>query len=595
MNTEKINLLRQEMIKEGIHAYLVPTNDFHGSEYVCEAFKAREYLSGFTGSAGTLVVTMEEAGLWTDGRYFIQAERELKGSGIRLFRMQTEGVPTIKEYLQQEMKSGQTLAFDGRCISAKMGEQYERELQKQNVAIKYDQDLIGRIWTNRPDLPCQSIWSLPLEWSGKSCLDKVEEVRSVLKEEDAEALLLTKLDDLMWLFNIRGGDIPCNPVALSYGYIDQEQALLFVQEKALTEACRNDLLKEQVTICEYEKIYRWLQNLKDKKVLIDSDKCNYSLYKLIERKNLPVIKENPTESLKAVKNPVELKQIRECYRQDSAAVIRFIKWIKEKTKENPLTEIQAAAYLDGLRAKIPGFLELSFETICAYGENAAMMHYGAKEEQCSAIEPEGLLLVDSGGQYWGGTTDVTRTIVLGEICTEIKKQYTAVVKGMLSLSQAVFLHGCTGRNLDILAREPLWQMKIDYKCGTGHGIGYMLNVHEGPQNIRWSYNKDIAETVLVPGMLLSNEPGVYKEGSHGIRIENILAVKDVSKNADGQFLGFETLTWVPIDTDGIEVAEMNAGELEQLNEYHRKLYEVMKDYLNEEEQEWLSDATKPIG
>lgn len=609
-----IDLLRQEMKKAKADVYLIPSEDFHGSEYVCDTFKVREFFSGFSGSAGTLTVTAEEAGLWTDGRYFIQAGQELAGSGIRLYKMREPGVPTIPEYLQKTMKSGQILAFDGRCVSARAGLRYESELKKAGVGILYERDLTETIWTTRPDLPGNSIWNLPLEWSGQSCRNKLDLVRAELKKAGAEAFLLTRLDDLMWLFNIRGADVPCNPVALSYGYVDEKEALLFVHEQALTAECREALEKEGVTCDNYHRFYSWINGLdenKSKKILIDIDKCNYFIYKKLEQKTSQsadqitsrksgrftglIINKNPTEHLKAVKNPVELNNIREVYRRDSVAVIRFIRWIKERCRSDTVTEVQAAAYLDRMRRESKGFLDFSFPTICAYGANAAMMHYEAKEGSSSRILPEGLLLADSGGQYMGGTTDVTRTVVLGEISKEVKCQYTAVVKGMLALSRAVFLHGCTGRNLDILAREALWQMGIDYKCGTGHGIGYMLNVHEGPQNISWAYNKDVTETVLEPGMLLSDEPGVYREGSHGIRIENILAVKEVMRNADGRFLGFETLTLVPVDIEGIDVMLMTDPEIRQLDSYHRRVREELHNYLSKEEQEWLEDATKPIG
>ncbi len=614
-----IDLLRQEMNKAKADIYLIPNEDFHGSEYVCDTFRAREFFSGFSGSAGTLAVTAEEAGLWTDGRYFIQAGRELEGSGIRLYKMREPGVPTILEYLKNTMKPGQILAFDGRCVSARAGLHYETELKKAGAGILYERDLTETIWTTRPALPGNPIWNLPLAWSGQSCRNKLELVRAELKKAGAEAFLLTRLDDLMWLFNIRGADVPCNPVALSYGYVDGKEAVLFAHEQALSEECRAVLRNEGVTCENYHRFYSWLKGLDKKKILIDIDKCNYYIYKILEQKSSRpadqvtdqkssqsadraavqktslILKKNPTELLKAVKNPVELMNIREVYRRDSVAVIRFIRWIKARCKTDDVTEAQAAAYLDRLRSESKGFLDLSFPTICAYGANAAMMHYEAKEGNSSRILPEGLLLTDSGGQYMGGTTDVTRTMVLGEISREVKCQYTAVVKGMLALSRAVFLYGCTGRNLDILARGALWQMGIDYKCGTGHGIGYMLNVHEGPQNISWAYNKDITESVLEPGMLLSDEPGVYREGSHGIRIENILAVKEIMRNQDGRFLGFDTLTLVPVDREGIEASLMTGQELDQLDSYHRRIREELHDYLSKEEQEWLEDATKPIG
>jgi Xaa-Pro aminopeptidase len=634
------------MRREGVDVYLVPSGDAHGSEYVGAAFREREYLTGFTGSAGTLVVTMSEAGLWTDGRYFIQADKELSGSGIILFRAGEPKVPTIKAYLKQVLKSGQVLGFDGRVISAGTGLDYEQEFGKRAIQLRYDKDLVTGLWQERPRLSCKPLQLLGEEWSGQSVPDKLQAVRAVMAQEEAGGLLLTRLDDLMWLFNVRGGDVPNNPVALSYGYIGGQEAYLFVQDKAVTEAVRTALSAAGVTILAYEQIYEWIKTPQHEAVMVDRELCNYTLYKLVERYARPVLRDNPTVLLKAVKNPVELDHIREVYRRDSIAVIRFMIWIKERmriyaetlaeategdavTKAEAViaaavTEAEAAAYLDRLRGESEGFWECSFPTICASGANAAMMHYEAKEGSCKVISPDELLLVDSGGQYFGGTTDVTRTLLFaprrsGEAGTpvgdtdslakgtsdnddgfkvasmsEIKRQYTAVVRGLLGLSEATFCYGCTGRNLDILARGPLWAMGIDYKCGTGHGIGYMLNVHEGPQNIRWAYRRDSSEAVLEAGMLISNEPGVYREGSHGIRIENIMVVKEVMQTDDGRFMGFETLTLVPIEREGILVDEMTREERGALNRYHQRVYDEMSGYLNEDEREWLAEATKPI-
>lgn len=592
--SERIKRLRSVMKREQADAYLVPSGDFHGSEYVGAAFRVREYLSGFTGSAGTLAVTMTDAGLWTDGRYYLQAEKELGGSGIRLFRAGEKQVPTIKEYLKQSLRPGQTLAFDGRIVSAGTGLEYEREWAALGIKLMYDQDLAAALWPARPALSCEPVRVLDEEWSGRSVGDKLKAVRGRIEQAGAEALLLTKLDDLMWLFNLRGNDVPGNPVALSYGYLDLRDGYLFIQAAAVSEEVRAHLTAEGIRIAAYEQIYEWLRRPRHQKIMLDRGMCNYMLYKLVEKQAEPILADNPTTLMKAVKNPVELAHLREIYRRDSAAVIRFMKWMKEQGRYNKITEVTAAAFLDRLRYESKDFMDYSFPTICAAGENAAMMHYEARPGSCKVISPQGLLLVDSGGQYRGGTTDVTRTLVLGAISADIKRQYTAVVRGMLGLSGAVFCHGCTGRNLDILARGPLWEMGIDYKCGTGHGIGYMLSVHEGPQSIRWAYRPESRETVLEAGMLLSNEPGVYRAGSHGIRVENIMAVKEVMQNEDGRFMGFETLTLVPIDREGIAGEMMTRTELAALNRYHQRVYAEMKDYLNADEQEWLADATKAI-
>lgn len=612
---ERIENLRAKMKQEGISYYLIPTADYHNSEYVNDYFKVREYFSGFSGSNGTLVIGHNEAGLWTDGRYFIQAERELKGSGIRLFRMMEEGVPTIQEYLDSVLTEGEAIGFDGRVMTAEYGKQLEEKLDKKKIRFCQDKDLAGDLWTERPKLPANSVTILPEDISGKSTSDKLKELKEVMKKQNCNAHLLTKLDDLMWIFNLRGGDIECNPVALCYGFFTLEDNFLFIQKEAMTEKLQNYAKENGIQLNKYEDIVPFLtefihnetkKNAEEQKdteknnsccgILLDEKQVNYRLYSLLESKIPIVNKENPTELQKAIKNPVELSHIREVYLKDSVVLTRFIYWLKMTVKkgEEQITEYSAAMHLDNMRREAEGFLDLSFPTISGYMENAAMMHYEATVKDHKKVEAKGMLLVDSGGQYQGGTTDVTRTIVLGDINEEIKKQFTAVAIGMLRLADVIFLYGCTGRNLDIIAREPLWRMGIDYKCGTGHGIGYMLNVHEGPQSIRYRYIEGASETVLEEGMLLSDEPGVYKEGSHGIRTENILAVKKTEKNDDGQFMAFEHLTFVPIDLDAIDPAVMQPEDIERLNAYHKAVYEKVSPYLTDEEKDWLKEATREV-
>lgn len=597
---KRLELLREEMKKEGMDYYMIPTSDFHNSEYVDEYFKAREYFSGFTGSNGTLVVGQDMAGLWTDGRYFIQAARELEGTGIDLFRMQEEGVPEIPNFLYEKMKRGQTLGFDGRTVSCKEGRKLEEKLSKEapegkGIKISYGKDLAAGVWADRPELPCHKVTVLPEEISGKSTAEKLEEVRGKIKEAGAEYLLLSKLDDLMWLLNIRGNDVECNPVALSYGFLTQEDVYFFIQEPETTEEFLQYAEKNHITIKGYDEITDFLRGYAYKgKVLLDEGNSNYALFKVITQRTEYVSGNNPTELLKAVKNETELARMEEVYRKDSAALIRFIYWLKKNIGKQEITEISAAEYLDNLRRNIDGFLDLSFPTISAYKDSAAMMHYEATTENYKVLSPEGMLLVDSGGQYMGGTTDVTRTIVLGKIDDEVKMHFTLVAVGMLQLTDAKFLYGCTGRNLDILARQPLWNRGIDYKCGTGHGIGYILNVHEGPQNIRWRFTQDMKEAVIEAGMIVSNEPGVYKEGSHGIRTENILVARNAEKNGDGQFMRFDTLTYVPIDREAIDTSYMQPADIERLNRYHAKVYEKTQEYLLPEEREWLKKVTAPI-
>ena len=592
----RLKALREAMQSEGMDFYLIPTADFHNSEYVGDYFKVREYFSGFTGSNGTLLVWQEGAGLWTDGRYFIQAERELEGTGIDLFRMAEEGVPDIPTFIKTRMEVGRTLGFDGRVVTAKEGERLAKALSSNNIVFACEKDLAQVVWKERPRLSCNPLKLLPLSLAGMEVKEKLRTVLDAVKKNNATALLFTKLDELMWLLNVRGSDIECNPVALSYGYLNEKGMHFFVQEKALGEAAHAYFITQGIAVLPYEEIGSFLmQETKEDVVLLDKSECSYSLYKKVQASARGIVEEsNPAGDLKAVKNPVERENLKKIYLQDSAAVTKFIYWLKQNIRKEKMTELSAAAHLDELRSRIPGFLELSFPTIAAYKENAAMMHYEATPENHKEMKEEGMLLVDSGGQYLGGTTDVTRTVVLGKISEEIRRQYTATVCGMLRLSKARFLYGCSGRNLDILARAPLWNMGIDYKCGTGHGIGYMLNVHEGPQSIRWRFAQGVKEAVLEEGMIVSDEPGVYIEGSHGIRIENILTVKKDVKNESGQFMYFEHLTYVPIDLEAVDVKYMTEEDRLALNEYHSRVYDKISSLLNEEEKEWLKEATRMI-
>ena len=598
MNKEvrlRLERLRTQMERAGIDYYLISSSDFHHSEYVHEYFKARQYFSGFTGSNGTLVVGKNWAGLWTDGRYFVQAHRELEGTGITLYRMQEEGVPDIPQFLQIQMKQGQTLGFDGRTVSCREGRRLEKALEGQGISLMVGQDLAGESWQERPSLPCYPVSLLSTGLSGKGMADKLKEIRKALKAAGAEYLLLSQLDDLMWLLNIRGRDIAYCPVALCHGFVTMTQVYVFLQKEAVTDAFREYAQAEGIIWKDYHEITHFVAHYPyEGSVMLDEKSVSYSLYSLVAQRAACINRNNPTELFKAVKNETELERIRQVYLKDSVQLIRFIYWLKKKIGKEEITEVSAGSYLDRLRSEAEGFLDFSFPTICAYGENAAMMHYQADESRDCKLEAAGMLLVDSGGQYMGGTTDVTRTIVLGAVEKEIKRQFTAVVSGMLRLSHSVFLSGCTGRNLDILARLPLWELGIDYKCGTGHGIGYMLNVHEGPQNIRWRYSQEIKEEALRPGMLLSNEPGVYQEGSHGIRIENIMVVQEDKKTQDGQFLAFETLTYVPIDREAILLEELQPMDRKRLNDYHQEVYQKTAPYLAEEERKWLAEVTAPL-
>ncbi len=591
----RLTTLREAMGRAGVDFYMIPTADYHNSEYVSDFFKVREYFCGFTGSNGTLVVWKDGAGLWTDGRYFIQAENELQGTGVELFRMMNEGVPTIEEFLKKEMTEGQTLGFDGRVVSTGMGLNLEKALKEKSITFVYGEDLAGRLWEERPALPAGKAYALSEEIAGLGFEKKLAQVREKMEKAGAESFLLSKLDDIMWLFNIRGCDVECNPVALSYAYITNEESILFIQGEALGEELNAYFAEKQVRVKEYTEIIECLKNIpRGCKVLADKRYCSYALFKTLSEKCKIIEAKNPTELLKAVKNPTELANMEKIYLKDSVAVTKFIYWLKKNIGKIEITEISAADKLEEFRREIPEFLDLSFPTISAYKENAAMMHYDPSPEKPVVLKEEGMLLVDSGGQYMGGTTDITRTIVLGPVSDEIKKHYTLTVAGMLELTNAKWIYGCTGRNLDILARKPLWDIGIDYQCGTGHGVGYILNVHEGPQNLRWRFAEGMAEAVLEEGMDVTNEPGVYIAGSHGIRIENVMVAKNDVKNEYGQFMHFKTLTYAPIDLEAIDVGCLTAEQKKYLNEYHRAVYEKVTPYLSEEEGLWLAEATREV-
>lgn len=592
---DRINGMKEILKNAGIDFYLVPTADFHNSEYVNEYFKVRKFLSGFTGSNGTLVISQKEVGLWTDGRYFVQAEKELMGSGIVLYRMAEEGVPTIEEYLDQNVKEGQTVGFDGRVVDAAFGRKLEKILADRSVTFSYDRDLADSLWTDRPDMPVSDIWVVPEEKCGKTVAEKLADVREVMKKGRAAHLLITKLDDIMWLYNIRANDIDCNPVALSYTFISEETAVIFVQNKALTEVAKAHFEKYEVQVKDYAEMVAFLEQCElNGKVMCACNDINYLLYKLLDKRGEIVDHENPTALLKAMKNAVELENIRKYYLLDSVVLTKFLFWMKKNAGKQPMDEYSVAMKLDHMRSEIEGFLDLSFPTISAYKENAAMAHYSATEEKKKDIEAEGFYLVDSGGQYVGATTDVTRTIALGTVTDEMKKHFSKVASGMLRLADTKFLYGCSGKNIDIMARQPLWECYIDYKHGTGHGIGYILNVHEGPQNIRWRYNSDMTEALLEEGMIVSDEPGVYIEGSHGIRTENILEIVKEAKNDDGQFMGFRHLTFVPIDLDAIDTKYMEESDVRKLNAYHEEVYKKLEVYFEGEELEMLKEATRAV-
>ena len=589
----RIEKLQNQIRTENIDFYIIPTMDFHNSEYVGDYFKIREWYSGFTGSNGTLLVADNFVGLWTDGRYFVQAEKELEGSGIELFRLGDKGVPTIPEYIYRNGKKGVRIGFDGRILRKFYVERMLNCCQELEPVLIGDKDIAGELWEERPMLSKEEVFALPKEYRGRSIEEKEVLIREKMEEAHAEYLFVSKLDDIMWFYNIRGNDVECNPVALSYMFLTNDKKYLFIQKDALSPCAAEYLIENDVHIMEYGEVFSFLEKeTAGLYGIADAEETSYLAASVIEKHGYILTSSNPIEAIKAVKTPDEIEHMHRFYLEDSAAVCRFIYHMKKYGVG--MSEYEAAEYLDNLRAKIEGFKGLSFPTISAYGANAAMMHYEAGMDDCAVIGNKGFLLVDSGGQYLGATTDVTRTIAMGELTEEEKKNFTMVAVGMLRLQNAVFMEGCTGRNLDILAREPLWEKGIDYKCGTGHGVGTFLNVHEGPHSIRWKYVKDIVETVLEEGMVVTDEPGVYLKDKMGIRTENVLLIKKKECNSDGIFLAFEPLTYVPIDLEAIDVTYLEPSDVCKLNEYHALVFDKISPYLDKDEREWLKNATRAI-
>ena len=553
MIPERLKKLREEMAQRGIDIYVVPTSDFHDSEYVGEHFKARKFITGFTGSAGTAVITMTEAGLWTDGRYFVQAERQLEGSTVTLYRMGEEGVPTVDEFLAEKLPENGCLGFDGRVIGGTWGRRMEKLAEKKNGTIHCNEDLIDIIWEDRPALSKEPVFILEEKYAGKSTAEKLAAVREAMEKEGADYHILTSLYDIAWLLNVRGGDIECVPVVLSYLVLTEKECIWFLQEEIVDEKLRAYLNENHITTRSYDAIYEYVLDIPaNAKVLLSAGQVNYRIVSSLNEDIIIIDKPNPTLLMKAVKNQTEVDNTRAAHVKDGVAVTKFMYWLKNNIGKTKITEISASDYLENLRKEQENFLGISFNTISAYGANAAMMHYSATPESDTELKPEGFLLVDSGGHYYEGTTDITRTFALGPITDEMRTHFTAVCRSNMNLAHAKFLYGCTGLNLDILARGPLWEMGIDYKCGTGHGVGYLLNVHEGPNGFRWR------------------------------------------KNEYGQFMEIENITYAPIDLDAIDPEQMTKREREYLNEYHAMVYKTLSPYMTEEENEWLKRYTRAI-
>lgn len=588
---KRIEKLRSLMKENKIDAYIIPSFDAHQSEYVAENWKGRQWISGFTGSAGTVVITLDDAGLWTDGRYYIQAEKQLEGSGIRLFKMADLGVPSYTEWLKNTLKEGSTVGFDGSVFSVDLFKGMEKAFKSKNIKIKIEKDLIDEIWEDRPEIPKELVFLHGIKYAGKSRVEKLNKVRVNMSSKGANYYLLTSLDDIAWLLNIRGNDVPNNPVVISNVLVGEDKCYLFVDASKVTHDIRLELETDGIEIKGYNEIHQILNQLTiDDSIIFDANKTSISMYNSINTDTTKIEEPNITTALKAIKNEVEIENLRNCQVSDGLAMVKFIKWLKESVTKEEITEISAEKMLEAFRRQQDLFVEPSFDTIAGYKDHAAMMHYKATKETQYTLKDEGFFLVDSGGQYFNGTTDTTRTIALGKLTEEEKRDFTLVLKGHIALSSVKFLEGATGSSLDVLARQPIWEYGLDYKCGTGHGVGFFLNVHEGPQGFR----KEPNSVKLEKGMVITNEPGIYKEGKHGVRTENIMLVVEEEKTEFGQFMSFEAITYCPIDLDGIDKDMLTDKEKQWLNDYHKMVYKRLSPYLDEGHKSWLKKETREI-
>lgn len=596
MANERLTKLRAEMKQRGIDAYVVPTADFHESEYVGAYFSAREFLTGFTGSAGTAVVTADKAGLWTDGRYFIQAAAQLEGSGFDLYKMGQEDVPEIPKFLEDELPEDGVLGFDGRVMNSKLAETFQKIAEEKKGSLYVTEDLIDLIWEDRPPMSCTQTWILKEEYSGESAVSKLKRIREKMEEEKADVHIVASLYDIAWILNLRADDIENVPVFLSFLFIEKEAATLFIQPDAVGDETAAYLADCGVSVDSYWNVYGAVTRIPEgASVLLNRKIVNYRMVSALPESVKVIDKADPSELMKAIKNKTELTNTRQAHLKDGVAMTKFMYWLKTNVGKIPMDEYSVGCYLDNLRASQENFLDLSFEDICAYGPNAAMMHYAATADQKSEIKPEGMLLVDSGGHYLEGTTDITRTFILGPITPKMRLHYTTVLRCNLALAYVKFLYGCGGLSMDVVCRGPLWEMGLDYRCGTGHGVGHILNVHEGPNGFRYKIVPERNDSGrFEEGMITTDEPGVYLEGEYGIRIENeLICVKD-EKNEYGQFMKFENITYCPIDLDGVDPELMSAREKQQLNEYHQMVYEKISPFLTDEEREWLKEYTRAI-
>lgn len=589
---ERVERLRSWMKENGISAFVFPSSDPHNSEYVAEHWKSREWISGFSGSAGTAVVTLEHAALWTDSRYFIAAEKELKGTDFQLMKLRVEGTPSISEWLVRELSNYQkaVVGVDGNVNSFIEVSSMERELaSKGNITVRTDADPMAELWTDRPVIPDNKVSLHPLEYSGESTSSKISRIRKQLADSGADGLLVTALDEIAWVLNLRGSDVHCNPVFVSYLLISPEKVVLYINNVKLLAEVKDYLTSEQIAVDAYEAVVDGLRSYEGKSLLVDMSSTNYSLATAVPTEKL-CEGVSPIASMKAIKNEAEQEGFRAAMLRDGVAVVKFLAWLKPAVEAGGQTEISLDERLTALRAEQPKFKGISFDTIVGYEEHGAIVHYEATPETDIPVEPHGLVLIDSGAQYLDGTTDITRTIALGEITEEQRRVYTLVLKGHIQLDMCRFPAGACGSQLDAIARVPMWREGYNYMHGTGHGVGSYLNVHEGPHQIRMEWRP----ALLQAGMTVTNEPGIYLEGKFGVRIENTLLIVPAETTPFGDFLKFETLTLAPIDTTPIVFEMLSEEEREWLNNYHHRVYESLKPYLTAVEQEWLRKATLPI-
>ena len=583
---EKLESLRSLMRENNLSHYYIPTDDYHMSEYVGAYFKSRVFMSGFTGSAGVLLVSLDSAYLWTDGRYFLQAERELKDSTINLMKMGEKDVPTVFEFLSN-IKGKVSLGFDGRCVSASFGEKLETI---PGITINPNLDLVDLLWKDRPELSHEPAYELDIKYSGMSRFDKLKKIRENLEKKNANLTILSSLDDIMWTLNLGGNDVLCNPVVLSYLVVLKDKAILYVNEDVLSDSIKINLSKDHVVIRKYNDIYNDISNLTGEVIIIDKNKTNYKMLKSIDKTSTIINELNVSTIMKAKKNPVEQENFRLAHIKDAVAMIKFMYWLKTNVGKIDMTELSVSDKLYELRSQGENFKGLSFGTIAGFGPHGAIVHYSANEETNAKIVPNNLLLVDSGAHYLEGTTDITRTFALGKVSDKMKHHFTLVLKCYLAVSDIKFKRGVNGQTLDLAARQSLWNEGLDFNHGTGHGVGYLLNVHEGPQNIK--YNRESYE--FSEGMVTSDEPGLYISGEYGIRHESLTLCTLYKQTEFGDFLQLEPLTLVPFDLDGINKDELTVEEKTKLNNYHKLVFNTVSKYLNKAEVSFLKKYTKAI-